>query len=126
MPATHTAAAALDTAPFLLIPFAKTWPLPRIALERALYYQDVRFSGYGRVYGDTKVKGIPDFPKYARVRLFDEVTGLLLREQWSNPTTGAWEFLNVNVARRYTVIAYDPDKSYRAVAADNLQPEPMA
>lgn len=124
MPATHTAAFAASATPHLLIPFARTWPVTPVVLAPR-HYRDVRFAGFGRVSGDTKVKGIPDFPKYARVRLYDEQTGAVVAEQWSNATTGAWSFDNIDASRRYTVVAYDPEKVYRAVVADNLLPSAM-
>lgn len=86
---------------------------------------DREFGGRGVVYGTVKVFGTPNFPKYARVRLVDEQTGISIRETWSSPLTGYYAFEGVSRDRRYTVLAYDPAKNLRAVVADNLTPEPM-
>jgi len=86
---------------------------------------DREFGGRGVVYGTVKVFGTPNFPKYARVRLVDEQTGISIRETWSSPLTGYYAFEGVDLRRKYTVLAYDPAKNLRAVVADNLTPEPM-
>lgn len=92
-------------------------------VEPGVLLRDMNWGGRGLVRGTVRVKGTPDFPKFARVRLVDEQTGVCIREQWSDPVTGAYAFGNVDGERRYTVLAYDPAKNLRAVVADNLSPE---
>lgn len=87
--------------------------------------KDVYFGGKGRVSGTVKVKGAPNFPKYARVWLIDQRSGLLVREQWSNATTGAYSFDYLNLSLRYTVLTFDHTGAFRAVVADNLTADPM-
>lgn len=95
-------------------------------LERnVLNLRDREFGGRGTVYGTVQVQGTPNFPKFARVRLVDEQSGITIRETWSNATTGFYTFDNIDPTRKYTVLAYDPAKNLRAVVADNLTPEPM-
>lgn len=76
--------------------------------------------GVGRVKGTTKDKGTPNAPVSERVRLYRERDGLLIREIWSTPITGAYSFDYVDEVETYTVISYDHDKSFRAVVADGL------
>lgn len=82
--------------------------------------------GSGRVYGTVKEKGTPNAPLWRRVRLFDELNNLLVREQWSDPVTGAYSFDYVDTTRRYTVLSYDHTGAYRAVVADGQIPELIA
>ena len=81
--------------------------------------------GTGTVYGTTEVKGTPNAPLRARVRLIREKDGLLYRETWSDPLTGAYRFDNVDELETYTVLTYHPTRDKRAVIADNLTPEAM-
>ena len=67
----------------------------------------------------------PNTPVERRVRLFDEKSGILVRQTWSNPGTGAYVFENVQMSRRYTVIGYDHTGIYRGLSADSLYAEPM-
>lgn len=74
----------------------------------------------GRVKGTTKDKGSPNVPVSERVRLYREQDGLLIREMWSTPGTGAYSFDYVDEYQTYTVLSYDHDKNFRAVVADGL------
>ncbi|MBT2303982.1 hypothetical protein J7E70_26420 [Variovorax paradoxus] len=46
-----------------------------------------------------------------------------MREMWSDPATGAYQFDYVDEMQKYTVIAFDHTHNERAVVADNLTPE---
>lgn len=82
--------------------------------------------GNGRVRGTVKEDSTPtDIPLRRLVRLYRERDGMLMREQWSDATTGAYDFKDVELGEKYTVLAYDYPHNYRAVAADNLAPEAM-
>ena len=81
--------------------------------------------GVGRVHGTVKNTGVPNMPVARRVRLLRESDLLVVREQWSDPITGAYDFRFVDELQRYTVIAFDHTQLYSAVVADNLTPEPM-
>ena len=81
--------------------------------------------GVGTVYGTTEIKGTPDAPLRARVRLIRERDGLVYRETWSDAATGAYRFDNVDELETYTVLSYHPTRDKRAVVADNLVPEVM-
>lgn len=76
--------------------------------------------GIGRVRGTVKQKGTPDAPVFRKVRLVRERDGLVIREQWSDRVTGAYDFQYVDELQTWTVISYDYLNNFRAVVADNL------
>lgn len=98
---------------------------PRLAAS-PLPIRDELYGGQGRILGTVKKDDDPvDLPLRRRVRLFRERDGHLVRETWSNANSGAYVFENIDETVRYTVLAYDYERNYRAVVADNIQPEPM-
>ena len=76
--------------------------------------------GIGRVRGTVKLAGTPSLPVSRRVRLVREKDGLVVREQWSIPATGGYDFKYVDEMQSWTVISYDHTLDKRAVIADNL------
>ena len=88
-----------------------------------LWRRNVHHGGNGRITGSVAIKGSPNTPVQRRVRLFDEKTGTLVREVFSDPITGAYEFLYVSMDHKYTVVSFDYDNNYRAVVADNITAE---
>lgn len=111
--------------------FFATTPTPPQSLtstylnDATVPYRDFEFGGFGRIAGTVKEDGSPDIPVKRRVRLHREQDGLLVREVWSHPTTGAYSFDHIDTTKRYTVITYDYEHDYRAVIADNITPEAM-
>lgn len=91
-----------------------------------LAYRNTYQGGQGRVAGSVKIKGSPDLPVQRKVRLIDEFTGLMVREVFSDPVTGAYEFLYVSRDHKYTVVSYDWANNFRAVLADNIAAEYVA
>ena len=89
--------------------------------------RDYRFQNWGgQVYGTVKIDGTPtDAPVRRRVRLYREIDGLLVQQQWSNPATGAYSFQYLETDHLYTVISDDYTASFRAVVADKIVPEAM-
>lgn len=83
------------------------------------------FSGPGVIAGTVKEKGTPDRPLVRRVQLISENTRLLVAETWSD-AAGDYRFEFIDPAQRYTVVSYDHEHLYRAVIADNLQPQLMS
>ena len=79
--------------------------------------------GVGTVYGTTEIKGTPNLPLRARVRLIRERDGLVYRETWSDAATGAYRFDNVDELETYTVLSHHPTHDRRAVVADQITPE---
>lgn len=87
---------------------------------------DVYFGGPGRVYGTVKEKNTPaNTPLHRRVLLLDEATRIVIRETWSDPVTGNFEFPYLRMGVPFTVLAYDYVHNYRAIVADNQLAEPM-
>ncbi|MBK9442594.1 MAG: LamG domain-containing protein [Comamonadaceae bacterium] len=80
-------------------------------------------SGWGRITGTVKVT--PATPVARRVRLHRDVDGLLVDTVWSDPTTGAYQFDDINPDFAYTVLSYDHTEAFRAVVADRVLTEPM-
>ena len=87
--------------------------------------KNIHFSGVGVIAGTVKEKGIPDQPLERRVQLISENTRLLVAETWSD-ADGAYRFETIDPNQRYTVVSYDHKHLYRAVIADNLQPQLMS
>lgn len=109
--------------------FFASSPVPdftTIKLPDVMPWRDMEFAGNGKVTGTVKEKNTPaNTPLRRRVRLVREIDGLQIRETWSNASTGAYEFLQIDERHKYSVISYDHLANYRAVIADNLTPELM-
>lgn len=122
MPALHTSAVLHDDA----LRVAVGNPRPaynKKSYKEAIFMLDIYHGGRGRVSGTVKVKGTPDYAVRRRVRLIRDRDGKMIREMWSDATTGAYQFDYVDERERYTVLAYDYSQAFRAVVADNLLPE---
>ena len=79
--------------------------------------------GRGRIADVVLIKGDPvdtPYPGGCLVRLYRELDGVLMRQTWSHPVTGVYQFLWVDPHTRYTAIAYDHQDHYRVVGANNL------
>lgn len=88
--------------------------------------QDREDGGAGRIVGTVKEKNTPaNTPLKRRVVLLSMPGSRAIRETWSDPVTGVYEFNEVAMDRVYTVISYDHTGIYRGVVADNLTPEVM-
>lgn len=83
------------------------------------------FCGNGRIVGTTKEKGTPNVPLRRRVFCLDAETATCVADTWSDATTGAYVFNDLDMNRKYTVFSYDHTGAYRGVIADNLTPEAM-
>ena len=106
--------------------FAATSDVPQMRHQRIagpLLAHDAEFGGAGRIFGSTKIKGTPNLPTKARVRLLRDRDGLLARETWSDPTTGAFAFDGIDTNQKFTTLAADANGDFRPVAANQLTPE---
>ena len=112
----HTAVFA-PPAPTLIS--AYTPPPLSISTPTSATNLNLVYGGPGIVRGT--VKKVPGEPLRRRVRLHDEVGMGLVRETWSDATTGAFEFTGLSPARSYTVIAYDHLHDYRAQIIDRVE-----
>ena len=86
--------------------------------------QDVGIdSGQGVITGTVKKIGTPsDTPVYRRVRLHEQISGRIVRETWSDATTGAFSFTGLRLTAYY-VVGFDHTGEFGGVLADNLTPE---
>lgn len=85
--------------------------------------RDMEHSGLGTISGTVAIDSTPDIPVRRLVRLVRDRDGLVVRETYSDATTGAYSFPEINQNVRYSAIAYDAYHDRRAVIADNLTPE---
>ena len=87
-------------------------------------YFDAYHGGVGIIYGTVKEQHAPaDTPWRRRVLLIDERSRLTVRETWSDPATGAYEFRGIREGVKYTVLSYDHTGQYGAAVGDNITPE---
>ncbi len=101
-------------------------PVPGYFAGRASAVQlarDVEVGGLGTIYGTTKTKGSPNAPTKARVVLAHQRSKLPVRETWSDPITGYFEFRGIDVNQQFLTLAEDADGTFRPVAANRLTPE---
>ena len=87
---------------------------------------DIYDAGRGRITGTVKEKNTPaNTPLKRRVVLLSMPGSRAIRETWSDPVTGVYEFTEVATDRVYAVVSYDHTGIYRGVVADHLTPELM-
>lgn len=80
----------------------------------------------GCIRGTVKIKTEPsNTPAHRRVRLVRQGSGAVVRETWSDPVTGEYEFRGIDEFYTYTVLSYDHTGVFRAVVADGQIPELM-
>ena len=83
-------------------------------------FADAYHGGQGSIVGTVKEKGASaNTPIHRKVWLIDERSQMVIRETWSDPITGVFEFSGVSKALKYTTVSFDHLHNYRAVIADN-------
>ena len=102
----------------------------KAALASSVFAINQYRGGAGFVAGTVKerAKNAPEgseVPVMRRVRLYDERQGTCIAETWSDATTGAYSFEYIDMQRIYTVLSYDHNGQFVAVAANGLVPERM-
>lgn len=108
--------------PERLLPAVDLPPTTAHGHLREFPFFDVFNGGIGLITGTVKEKSLPaNVPLARKVWLMDEASGMVIRETWSDATTGNYEFRGVKQGVKYTVLAYDYTHTYRAVVADNLE-----
>ena len=90
------------------------------------FARDVEYGGNGTIYGTTKTKGTPNLPTKARVVLLHQRSKLPVREAWSDPVTGYFEFRGIDISQQFLTLAEDAAGNFRPVAANRLTPEVLA
>ena len=108
----------MDAAASAPVPTHSTPLTPRLQLAR-----DVEHGGPGTIYGTTKIKGTPNLPTKARVVLLHQRSKLPVRETWSDPATGYFEFRGIDTNQQFLTLAEDAEGHFRPVAANRLTPE---
>lgn len=85
-----------------------------------------QWCGLGKIVGTVKYKGDPtNVPVSRRVRLVLDREGRTIMEVWADATTGAYSFLGLSLALKYSVYVTDFQGAFRVVVADNLTPDRM-
>lgn len=95
----------------------------RTVLSKLALARDIEFGGNSALWGTTKAKGTPNVPIKARVVLMHQRSKLPVRETWSDPTTGYFEFRGIDGAQQFLTLAEDAGGAFRPVAANRLTPE---
>lgn len=87
--------------------------------------RDTEFGGAGRIWGTAKTETTPGIyvPTKARVVLLAQRGKTLVRETWSDPATGAFEFQDIDTTQKFLTLAEDADGAQTPVAANYLAPE---
>lgn len=87
------------------------------------YTRDMIFGGDGQFANPTNDPiTLNSAPYQTRLRVWDERTGLLVRETWS-AADGTWTIRYLNRDRSYLVVCYDA--TYPALAYDRQTPDVM-
>lgn len=111
----------------ILQPAVPSFNESKVLIDSAFDFQTP--SGIGRVPYDVKREILPATtpktytPQFAKVRLVRDLDGKVIREEWSDPTTGEGVFEGVDENYTYSVIAIYPSADFRAVIADRIEPE---
>lgn len=94
--------------------------VPAVPFRRlgALHRYDSADGGPYRVAGTVVIDGTPATPASRRVRLFDKISGRLVREQWS-AADGTFEFAKVRVGP-WLLVVDDYTLTYEADAATEV------
>ena len=76
-------------------------------------------SGPGQITGTTK--NTPATPVRRRVRLHEQSSGRIVRETWSDATTGAYTFHNLRLTKYY-ITYFDHTNQYQAIVVADVTP----
>lgn len=80
-------------------------------------------SGPGTITGTAKNTGLPaNTPVFRRVRLHEQSSGRIVRETWSDATTGAYSFTGLRLTAYY-VVGFDHTGQYSGVIETDVIPE---
>lgn len=92
--------------------------------------RDMQDGGLYRLYGTVELElqgGTPNLLLRRRVELWNHRDKRMVRETWSDATTGVWSFDHIRGGdgTLYSVVTYDHTGQKQARIADNLEPEAM-
>lgn len=95
-----------------------------LEIRGARHIRDMVYGGNGQFSNPANDPiTLDNAPYQARLRVFDERTGHLVREAWS-AADGTWTIPYLNRARTYLVVAYDA--AYPPLAHGGQTPDPMS
>ena len=118
-----TATSTILARPVSIAGYAAPGPVRGVA-SAAPVTVDLKNAGSYRITGTTKNTGTPPVPVGRLVRLHDQRSGEIVRQLWSDATTGAYSFTGLRLTAYY-VVSFDHTNTFGGVIADNLTPEPM-
>lgn len=81
--------------------------------------------GEFQIVGTTKNTGAPPTPVRRRVRLHEQSSGRIVRETWSDATTGAYSFTGLRKTLYY-VTGFDHTGQYGGVIETDVIPDAAA
>ena len=122
IPNTYTARATrLAPVPERLLPAVELPNTTASTHAREYTYCDIYYGGDGSITGTVKEKHSPaNTPLFRRVLLIDERSQQVIRETWSDATTGNFAFAGIKIGPAYSTVSFDHLHNYRAQIADNL------
>lgn len=101
-----------------------SWPSGAAGRGLPVLARQDQFDGGGYfLAGTVQIDATPDVPVSRRVRLFDSLSGRLVRETWS-AADGAYSFTKIR-AGTYFVTAHDHTLEHGAVIRDRIEAVPM-
>lgn len=98
------------------------WPTgPEGQISTPALTVDVTDGGPLAISGTVAIDDSPDIPVRRRVRLFEKLTGRLVREAWSG-LDGGYSFTHLK-NQEYFVLSHDHTNNYNAAIKDRITPE---
>lgn len=86
---------------------------------------DIFNYGFGFIKNTVKITGSPNIPVRRLVQLQDIRSGVIIRETWSDETTGEYEFKYLPENVKYNVIAIDFTNNFRSEINGPITPSRM-
>ena len=118
-----TATSTILARPVSIAGYVAPGPLRGVA-SAAPVTVDLKNAGSYRITGTTKNTGTPPVPVGRLVRLHDQKTGEIVRQAWSDATTGAYSFDHIRPGVFY-VVSFDHTGLYNGAIETDVTAEPM-
>lgn len=87
--------------------------------------RDAYYGGKGFIKNTVKLNLTPNIPAKKLVMLQDIKSGIIIRETWSDPITGEYEFKFINEFNFYNIIAQDHLYQWQTTATGPVKPTLM-
>lgn len=118
-----TATSTIIARPVSIAGYAAPGPVRGVA-SAAPVTVDLKNAGSYRITGTTKNTGTPPVPVGRLVRLHDQRSGEIVRQVWSDATTGAYSFDRIRPGVFY-VVSFDHTGLYNGVIETDVTAEAM-